>query len=71
MHYNILYFLANNSSTLDDCKEFIEFLKNNVSPWNKIVANWKKTYAYRQKILESNSYSEYFQKFPCLKQPVG
>ena len=48
------------------------FLKNNVTPWEKIVEIWGKTFNYRQAFLKNkdNSIQKYLDEFTAVKYPL-
>lgn len=61
--------LDQDSETLADVSEHILFLETKISPWDKVVSSWKKTFKERAEILkEASSTFAYLEKFPCLAE---
>lgn len=47
-------------------------MSEHLEPWPQVLAFWEYTHEARQKILKSlNDINTYYNKFPCLKQPLG
>lgn len=52
-------------------KEKLEFLEKELEPWPQVVAFWRDTWSIRKDLLKNLGIHEYFERFPCLKQPLG
>lgn len=48
----------------------MDYLKNEVDDWQKVVEIWSKTITERQKLFQNKSTKEIFDMFPCLSQPL-
>lgn len=65
--------IEDSNGTETDVEEYVQWLKNNISPRQKVEEYWEKTYRYRQKLLNESDVSieNYLNNFICLKQSGG
>lgn len=57
------------SKVAEDCKEDIEWLKNNNSPESIIIEKWNKSYEFRKIQLQTEI--DLLKEWPILKQRIG
>lgn len=64
--------LGNSNKYTTDAEELSNnFLKHNVGPEVEILDAWKNSFNIRQQFLTNHDLNNYFETYPCLKQPFG
>lgn len=53
--------------------EDIEWLEENVDPWDEVEIKWERTLSDRKALFENKEFSihDYFKQFPCLRMQRG